>query len=226
MLGVSRTTVSNAFSRPEQLSAQLRDRILRAAAKVGYPGPDLAAASLRTGLTNTLGVLFTDSLSYAFSDPVSARFLSGVATEAETGGYALTIVSAPGAARPVRCRRRSSTGSSSIRWTTTRLLWTWRAVAGSLRTVSCQPVAGGLGWTVYALRWVVEDRRPHGTHVPRIGSTVRSGRQGPPAVMAVRLGARLMHARPPSPRAGPPAPDTRWDTRPASSARAARSCSG
>jgi DNA-binding LacI/PurR family transcriptional regulator len=95
MLGVSRTTVSNAFSRPEQLSPELRDRILSAAAKAGYPGPNLAAASLRTGRTHTLGVLFTDSLSYAFSDPVSARFLAGVAAEAETGGYALTIVSAP-----------------------------------------------------------------------------------------------------------------------------------
>jgi DNA-binding LacI/PurR family transcriptional regulator len=95
MLGVSRTTVSNAFSRPEQLSTELRDRILHAAAKAGYPGPNLAAASLRTGRTHTLGVLFTDSLSYAFSDPVSARFLAGVATEAEIESYALTVVSAP-----------------------------------------------------------------------------------------------------------------------------------
>ena len=95
MLGVSRTTVSNAFSRPEQLSQELRDRILCAAQKAGYLGPNLAAASLRTGRTQTLGVLFTDSLSYAFSDPVSARFLAGVASEAEAEGYALTVVSSP-----------------------------------------------------------------------------------------------------------------------------------
>jgi len=94
-LGVSRTTVSNAFSHPDQLSPRLRDKILNAAAQAGYGGPNLAAASLRTGRTRTLGVLFTDSLSYAFSDPVSALFLGGVAAAAETDGYALTIVSAP-----------------------------------------------------------------------------------------------------------------------------------
>lgn len=94
-LGVSRTTVSNAFSRPDQLSPELRDRILHTAAEIGYWGPSLAAASLRTGRTWTLGVLFTDSLSYAFGDPVSARFLGGIAAEAEEAGYAITIVSAP-----------------------------------------------------------------------------------------------------------------------------------
>ncbi|WP_020393053.1 LacI family DNA-binding transcriptional regulator [Kribbella catacumbae] len=99
-LGVSRTTVSNAFSRPDQLSADLRDRILSAAAEVGFSGPSLAAASLRTGKTRTLGVLFTDSLTYAFSDPVSARFLAGIAAEAELAGYAITIVSAPRSGPP------------------------------------------------------------------------------------------------------------------------------
>lgn len=99
-LGVSRTTVSNAFSRPDQLSADLRDRILSAAAEAGFSGPSLAAASLRTGKTRTLGVLFTDSLTYAFSDPVSARFLAGIAAEAEVAGYAITIVSAPRSGSP------------------------------------------------------------------------------------------------------------------------------
>jgi DNA-binding LacI/PurR family transcriptional regulator len=94
-LGVSRSTVSNAFSRPDQLSAGLRDRILTAAAELGYEGPSTAAASLRTGRTDTLGVLFTDSLSYAFTDPVSACFLSGIAEAAEAAGLALTVVSSP-----------------------------------------------------------------------------------------------------------------------------------
>ena len=37
-VGVSRTTVSNAYNRPDQLSAELRDRILAAAAELGYSG--------------------------------------------------------------------------------------------------------------------------------------------------------------------------------------------
>ncbi|WP_315151039.1 LacI family DNA-binding transcriptional regulator, partial [Corynebacterium variabile] len=37
-LGVSRTTVSNAYNRPEQLSADLREKILRTAEAMGYAG--------------------------------------------------------------------------------------------------------------------------------------------------------------------------------------------
>ncbi|QYM65323.1 LacI family DNA-binding transcriptional regulator [Microbacterium sp. Se5.02b] len=45
-VGVSRMTVSNAFSRPDQLSEDLRARILTAADDLGYAGPDPAARAL------------------------------------------------------------------------------------------------------------------------------------------------------------------------------------
>jgi DNA-binding LacI/PurR family transcriptional regulator len=94
-LGVSRTTVSNAYSRPEKLSAELRERILAAARELGYEGPSPLAASLRKGRTDTLGVLFTDDLGYAFSDPVSVQFLAGLAGQAQAAEYALTVLSSP-----------------------------------------------------------------------------------------------------------------------------------
>src|SRR5437660_7302582 len=47
-LKVSRTTVSNAYNRPDQLSAHLRERVLATAERLGYPGPDPVARSLRT----------------------------------------------------------------------------------------------------------------------------------------------------------------------------------
>lgn len=94
-LGVSRTTVSNAYSRPEKLSAELRERILATARELGYDGPSPLAASLRKGRTDSLGVLFTDDLGYAFSDPVSTRFLAGVAEQLQEAGNALTVLSAP-----------------------------------------------------------------------------------------------------------------------------------
>ncbi len=37
--GVSRTTASNAFNRPDQLSAELRERVLAIAREIGYSGP-------------------------------------------------------------------------------------------------------------------------------------------------------------------------------------------
>lgn len=94
-LGVSRTTVSNAYSKPQKLSPELRARILATARELGYEGPSLVASSLRTGRTDAVGVLFTDDLGYAFSDPVSTLFLAGVAGEVQRAGYALSVVSSP-----------------------------------------------------------------------------------------------------------------------------------
>lgn len=77
--GVSRTTVSNAFNRPDQLSAELRARVLEVARELGYTGPHPAARVLRTGRTGTIGLLFYDTLAYAFSDQAAIEFLRGVA---------------------------------------------------------------------------------------------------------------------------------------------------
>jgi DNA-binding LacI/PurR family transcriptional regulator len=82
-VGVSRSTVSNAYSRPDQLSPELRDRIFDAAERLGYAGPDPAARSLRRGRVGSIGVLFSATLSYAFTDPYAVRFLQGLAQTAE-----------------------------------------------------------------------------------------------------------------------------------------------
>jgi DNA-binding LacI/PurR family transcriptional regulator len=92
-VGVSRMTVSNAFSRPDQLSAHLRARILAAAQELGYAGPDPSARALARGTTGAVGVLMTDSLSYAFTDEVSTGFLSAVTDELGPTGRALTLLS-------------------------------------------------------------------------------------------------------------------------------------
>jgi DNA-binding LacI/PurR family transcriptional regulator len=95
-VGVSRMTVSNAFSRPDQLSAELRERILAVAAELGYVGPDPAARALARGTTGAVGVLFTDSLEYAFTDEVSTSFLSAVVSELAPTGLALTLLGTKG----------------------------------------------------------------------------------------------------------------------------------
>jgi DNA-binding LacI/PurR family transcriptional regulator len=94
-VGVSRMTVSNAFSRPDQLSPALRERILGVADRLGYCGPDPAARTLSSGQSGTIGVLFTDTLSYAFTDEVATTFLAGVAGVVEREGIGLTVLSAP-----------------------------------------------------------------------------------------------------------------------------------
>ena len=93
-VGVSRMTVSNAFSRPDQLSADLRTRILEAAADLGYVGPDPAARALARGTSGAVGVLMTDSVRYAFTDEVATAFFGAVAEELAPTGLALTLLTA------------------------------------------------------------------------------------------------------------------------------------
>ncbi|MGX7827349.1 LacI family DNA-binding transcriptional regulator [Actinokineospora sp. 24-640] len=68
-VGVSRATVSNAYNRPDQLSASLRERIILAAAELGYAGPDPVARSLATRSGGAVAVMLGSRLSSAFSDP-------------------------------------------------------------------------------------------------------------------------------------------------------------
>src|SRR3954447_15105487 len=91
-LGVSRTTVSNAYNRPDQLSPKLRDRVLAAATDLGYAGPDPMARGLRRGRTGALVLVFDQPLTYAFTDPAAALFLTGMAAGLEEHGAALSIV--------------------------------------------------------------------------------------------------------------------------------------
>jgi DNA-binding LacI/PurR family transcriptional regulator len=85
-------TVSNAYNRPDQLSPETRQRVLEAAAGLGYPGPDPTAASLRLRRTGTIGVVLTERLPYAFADPGLVTILHGIATELSDSGTALLLV--------------------------------------------------------------------------------------------------------------------------------------
>jgi DNA-binding LacI/PurR family transcriptional regulator len=93
-LGVSRTTVSNAYNRPDQLSPELRKRVLDTARRLGYPGPDPVARSLRTRKAGAVGLLLTENLSYAFRDPGAVGFLEGLALACEDAGQGLLLIPA------------------------------------------------------------------------------------------------------------------------------------
>ncbi len=102
-LGVSRTTVSNAYNRPDQLSPELRAKVLETAHALGYAGPDPVASTLRRGHTGTIGLVFDEALPYAFTDPAQVLFLQGVADTCQMQGSGLLLVPAagPGAGREV-----------------------------------------------------------------------------------------------------------------------------
>jgi DNA-binding LacI/PurR family transcriptional regulator len=93
-LGVSRTTVSNAYNRPDQLSPQLRAKVMEAARRLGYAGPDPVARSLRTRRAGAVGLLLTEQLSYAFRDPAAVAFLEGLTLECDKARIGLLLVPA------------------------------------------------------------------------------------------------------------------------------------
>jgi DNA-binding LacI/PurR family transcriptional regulator len=93
--GVSISTVSNAYNKPEQMSAEVLQRVLDTAKSLGYPGPNPAARSLRSQRAGAIGLLFTEKLSYAFSDPYSVGMLAGLSEVAEAHRTSLLLIPLP-----------------------------------------------------------------------------------------------------------------------------------
>ena len=94
-LDISRATVSNAYSRPDQLNPALRQTIFEVANEIGYTGPDPAARNLRRGRSNTIGVLFTEALTFAFSDPAAVQLLRGISETREMADHSLLLLPTP-----------------------------------------------------------------------------------------------------------------------------------
>ncbi|GGP43299.1 LacI family DNA-binding transcriptional regulator [Saccharothrix coeruleofusca] len=95
-VGVSRATVSNAYNRPDQLSAALRERILETAAALGYPGPDPVARSLATRHSAAVAFMLGQQLSASFSDPALSIVLDGLASTVDGHDHCLVLM--PGGA--------------------------------------------------------------------------------------------------------------------------------
>jgi DNA-binding LacI/PurR family transcriptional regulator len=106
-LKVSRTTISNAYNRPDQLSADLRERVFATARRLGYAGPDPVARSLRTRKAGAVGLVITEPLNYSFSDPAALDFVAGLAESCEEVGQGLLLVA-------VGPSRRLSDGATAV----------------------------------------------------------------------------------------------------------------
>jgi DNA-binding LacI/PurR family transcriptional regulator len=94
--GVSVSTASIAFSGSGPVSQATRERVLAAAAELGYDGPDPRARSLRQGRSGVIGVVLEASLLHAFRDPVTSITLDGVATALGPHGVGLLLLTDSG----------------------------------------------------------------------------------------------------------------------------------
>jgi DNA-binding LacI/PurR family transcriptional regulator len=139
-VGVSRMTVSNAFSRPDQLSAELRERILAVADELGYVGPDPTARALASGTAGSVGLVMSDTLSYALTDEIAVAFLAAIADELTPTGLALTLLTT--------AERGSFVPARDV------------ALDGAL-VYSCEPKSPAIGWlTRRRLPLVFVDQAP------------------------------------------------------------------
>lgn len=115
--GVAPMTVSYTYTRPGRVASGTRDRVLAAAAQLGYAGPDPVARSLRSGSTRNLGVVLGEHLSYAFEDPQANRFLAGVSQVCVDNHLGLVLIPSAGNADDVE-RIREAAVDGFVLWTT------------------------------------------------------------------------------------------------------------
>ncbi|AEG43414.1 LacI family DNA-binding transcriptional regulator [Isoptericola variabilis] len=76
--GVSVSTASLAFSGAGPITPETRDKVLAAAAELGYTGPNPLGRQLRSGRSGIVGVVIGDQLGRSFRDPVSVQVLDGL----------------------------------------------------------------------------------------------------------------------------------------------------
>ncbi|KQY73720.1 transcriptional regulator [Microbacterium sp. Root1433D1] len=76
--GVATSTASIVFSGKANVAAATRERVLAAAADLGYAGPDPRAASLRRGRSGIVAVVLEGHLRAAFLDPVTTAMMDGL----------------------------------------------------------------------------------------------------------------------------------------------------
>ncbi len=90
--GVSRTAVSFAFNKPEQLGAETLQRILGVAHDLGYY-PNPAARSLNTGRTGIIGLLIPQRIALVCANPFILEFLRGTGQVNDRHGLSILLVS-------------------------------------------------------------------------------------------------------------------------------------
>ena len=89
--GVSKTSVSFAFNQPDNLRPATRERILAAAAELGYR-PSPIARRLATRRTDQLGLVVPQSTHDIFANPFLPELVRGIGDVCDAEGIAVVIV--------------------------------------------------------------------------------------------------------------------------------------
>ncbi|MGW8482733.1 LacI family DNA-binding transcriptional regulator [Microbacterium sp. NPDC055903] len=90
--GVATSTASVVFSGKAKVADATRQRVLAAAAALGYAGPDPRAASLRTGRSGIVAVVLDGALRTVFLDPVTIAMMDGITDGLSELGAAVLLL--------------------------------------------------------------------------------------------------------------------------------------
>lgn len=105
--GVSKTSVSFAFNQPDNLNVTTRERILAAAAELGYR-PSPIARGLANRRTGQLGLVVPQSTHDIFANPFMPELVRGIGDVCDAEGIAVVIVP------PVRGSIARAVGSALV----------------------------------------------------------------------------------------------------------------
>jgi len=92
LAGVSVSTASLAFSGAGPITAETRDKVLAAAAELGYSGPNPLGRQLRSGRSGIVGVVLGDQPGRAFRDPVAVKVLDGLVDVLGAEGLGVLLI--------------------------------------------------------------------------------------------------------------------------------------
>jgi DNA-binding LacI/PurR family transcriptional regulator len=92
--GVSRSTASNVFARPDLVRPTVRAHVEDVARTLGYAGPDPKGRLLRAGRVNAIGVVLGEGLTEFFADPYNQEFMSGITEACDERGAGVSLISA------------------------------------------------------------------------------------------------------------------------------------
>jgi DNA-binding LacI/PurR family transcriptional regulator len=92
--GVSRGTVSNVFGHPQRVRPEVRDKVLAAATRLGYAGPDPRGRMLRAERFNALGFIIPGAFGLAnlIESPYGRELVLGIAEACDEAHYTLTLI--------------------------------------------------------------------------------------------------------------------------------------
>ena len=88
--GVALSSVSRVLNNHADVSSSMRDRVLSAAAELGYK-PNLLASGLRSGSTHTVGFLISD-----ISNPLFGNITWGAERTLDLAGYSMILANSEG----------------------------------------------------------------------------------------------------------------------------------